>query len=59
MLRLAAHRRGAEGLPDSLASFEVVGRGGGWKPADAKGPPEEHKNEIPMENEVVNFSGNR
>ena len=50
---------GAEGLPYSLASFEVVGRGEGWKPADAKGPAEVHKNEIPMENEVVNFSGNR
>jgi len=49
---------GAEGLPYSLASFEVVGRGEGWKPADAKGPAEVHKNEIPMENEVVNFSGN-
>jgi hypothetical protein len=50
---------GAEGLPYSVASFEVVGRGEGWKPADAKGPAEVHKNEIPMENEVVNFSGNQ
>ena len=50
---------GAEGLPYSLASFEVVGRGEGWKPADAKGPAEVHKNEIPTENEVVNFPGNR
>lgn len=47
---------GAEGLPYSLASFEVVGSGWGWKPADAKGPAEVHKNEIPMENEVVNFA---
>lgn len=46
---------GAEGLPYALASFEVVGRGWEWKPADAKGPAEVHKNEIPMENEVVNF----
>jgi murein DD-endopeptidase len=46
---------GAEGLPYSLASFEVVGRGWGWKPADAKGPAEIHKNEMPLENEVVNF----
>lgn len=46
---------GAEGLPYSLASFEVVGHGWGWKPADAKGPAEMHKNEIPLENEVVNF----
>ena len=49
---------GAEGLPYSLASFEVVGKGWGWKPSDAKGPAEAHKNEIPMENEVVNFSPN-
>ena|SRR5215472_5596385 len=50
---------GAEGMPYSLASFEVVGRGEGWKPSDAKGPAEVHKNEIPTENEVVNFSGNQ
>jgi murein DD-endopeptidase len=47
---------GAEGLPYSLASFEVVGRGMGWKPSDAKGPAEVHKNEMPTENEVVNFA---
>jgi murein DD-endopeptidase MepM/ murein hydrolase activator NlpD len=47
---------GAEGLPYSLASFDVVGKGWGWKPADAKGPAEVHKNEIPIENEVVNFA---
>jgi murein DD-endopeptidase len=47
---------GAEGLPYSLASFEVVGHGWAWKPADAAGPAEVHRNEIPMENEVVNFS---
>ncbi|HEY6384171.1 MAG TPA: M23 family metallopeptidase, partial [Candidatus Acidoferrum sp.] len=47
---------GAEGLPYSLTSFEVVGHGWEWKPADAKGPAEVHKNEIPLENEVVNFT---
>jgi murein DD-endopeptidase len=47
---------GAEGLPYALPSFEVVGRGEEWKPADAKGPVEVHKNEIPLENEVVNFA---
>lgn len=47
---------GAEGLPYSLASFEVVGKGWGWKPTDSKAPAEVHKNEIPAENEVVNFS---
>ncbi len=49
---------GAEGLPYSLSSFAVVGRGEEWKPADAKGPAEVHQNEIPLENEVVNFLGN-
>jgi peptidase M23-like protein len=47
---------GAEGLPYSLASFEVVGHGWGWKPADTTAPAETHKNEIPLENEVVNFA---
>ena len=47
---------GAEGLPYLLASFEVVGHGWAWKPGDAAGPAEVHKNEIPMENEVVNFA---
>jgi hypothetical protein len=36
-----------------------VGHGWGWKPADAKGPAETHRNEIPMENEVVNFAPNQ
>jgi len=47
---------GAEGLPYSLASFQVVGHGWTWKPSDSTGPPELHKNEIPLENEVVNFA---
>jgi murein DD-endopeptidase len=47
---------GAEGLPYSLASFEVVGGGWGWKPGDSKAQTEVHKNEIPLENEVVNFA---
>jgi murein DD-endopeptidase len=45
---------GAEGLPYTLPSFDVVGSGFGWKPADAKGPAVTHKNEMPLENEVVN-----
>jgi murein DD-endopeptidase len=47
---------GAEGLPYSLASFDVVGHGWAWKPSDTTGPAEVHKNEIPLENEVVNFA---
>jgi hypothetical protein len=49
---------GAEGLPYSLPSFEVVGHGWGWTPAARKGPAEVHKNEIPLENEVVNLGAN-
>lgn len=49
---------GAEGLPYSLTSFEVVGHGEGLKANEMKGPVELHKNEIPMENEVVNLSDN-
>jgi murein DD-endopeptidase len=47
---------GAEGLPYSLASFEVVGHGWGWTAPNTKVAAETHKNEIPMENEVVNFA---
>lgn len=46
---------GAEGLPYSLPSFEVVGSGWNWKPSDAKGAPVVHQHELPLENEVVNF----
>jgi murein DD-endopeptidase len=46
---------GAEGLPYSLASFEVVGHGWDWTASNTKVTAETHKNEIPMENEVVNF----
>jgi murein DD-endopeptidase len=49
---------GAEGLPYALPAFEVVGKGWTWKPSDQKGPAELHKNEIPTENEVVNFVAN-
>ncbi|MGB6496971.1 MAG: M23 family metallopeptidase [Candidatus Acidiferrum sp.] len=49
---------GAEGLPYSLPSFEVVGHGWTWKPSDSQGPAEIHKNEMPTENEVVNFGTN-
>jgi murein DD-endopeptidase len=47
---------GAEGLPYSLASFAVVGHGWDWTAAGSKGPAELHTNEIPVENDVVNFT---
>ncbi len=50
---------GSEGLPYSLSSFEVEGKGWTWKPSDAKGGPETHRMEIPTENEVVRFASSR
>jgi len=49
---------GAEGLPYSLSSFEVVGHGWGWRATAEKGAAEVHKNELPLENEVVNLGAN-
>ena len=46
---------GSEGLPYQLRSFEVEGKGPDWKPSDAKGAPETHTLEIPLENEIVKF----
>jgi hypothetical protein len=46
---------GSEGLPYELRSFEVEGQGLGWKPSDAKGAPEGHTMELPLEDDVVRF----
>jgi murein DD-endopeptidase len=46
---------GSEGLPYAIASFEVQGRGWGWKSSEAKGAVEKHEGEMPLENEVVRF----
>jgi hypothetical protein len=46
---------GSEGLPYAFASFEVQGRGWGWKSTEAKGAAEKHEGEMPLENEVVRF----
>ncbi len=45
---------GAEGLPYAFPSFEIEGRGQGWKPTEAKGP-EKHIMEMPLQNVVVRF----
>lgn len=45
-----------EGLPYAFASFEVQGRGWGWKSSESKTPPEKHTMEIPLEWEVVRFN---
>lgn len=44
-----------EGLPYAFASFEVQGRGWGWKSSESKAAPEKHTMEIPLEWEVVRF----
>ena len=46
---------GSEGLPYALPSFEVQGRGWGWKPATPAAPAEKRQNEIPLESEVIRF----
>ena len=46
---------GSEGLPYLFPSFDVEGKGFGWKPSDARGAPEKHSMELPTENEVVRF----
>ena len=50
---------GSEGLPYLLPSFEVEGKGWGWKPSDATGAPEKRTMELPAEDEVVRFPSQR
>jgi Peptidase family M23 len=46
---------GSEGLPYAFRSFEVQGRGWGWKPTSPGSPTEKRQNEMPVELEVVRF----
>ncbi len=46
---------GSEGLPYALPSFEVQGKGFGWKPTSPAAPTEKRQNEMPLENEVIRF----
>jgi len=46
---------GSEGLPYALPSFEVQGRGFGWKPASPAAATEKRQNEMPLENEIIRF----
>lgn len=52
----ASSMLGCEGLPYAFASFEVLGKGEGWKPSESHGPGVKHEMEIPMEDEIVRFS---
>jgi murein DD-endopeptidase MepM/ murein hydrolase activator NlpD len=45
-----------EGIPYAFASFEVLGKGEGWKPSESHGPGVKHEMEIPTEDEIVRFS---
>ncbi|HKQ73123.1 MAG TPA: M23 family metallopeptidase [Blastocatellia bacterium] len=46
---------GADGLPYVLPTFEVQGKGWGWKPSGAQAATEKRQMELPLENEVVRF----
>ena len=46
---------GSEGLPYALPSFEVQGRGFGWKPTAPAAATEKRQNQMPVENEVIRF----
>ena len=46
---------GSEGLPYAFSSFEVQGKGWGWKPTSPPSPAEKRQNEMPVELEVVRF----
>ena len=50
---------GSEGLPYALQSFEVEGKGWGWKPGSSGAGSEKRGMEMPLENEVVRFPSDR
>jgi len=45
-----------EGLPYALTSYELQGKGEGWKPSEAHPAPVKHEMELPTEDEVFRFS---
>lgn len=50
---------GSEGLPYAFHSFEVQGKGWGWKAGSANSPTEKRQNEMPLDLEVIRFSFGR
>jgi murein DD-endopeptidase MepM/ murein hydrolase activator NlpD len=44
-----------EGLPYAFATYELQGKGDGWKPSDSHGAPVKEEMEIPTEDEVIRF----
>jgi len=49
---------GSEGLPYALQSFEVEGKGWGWKPGTSGASVQKREMEMPLELEVVRFPAN-
>ncbi len=49
----------SEGLPYSFESFEVQGKGWGWKPGSTSSKLEKREMEMPLELEVVRFPPDR
>jgi len=49
---------GSEGLPYALQSFEVEGKGWGWKPGASGASVQKRDMEMPLENEIVRFPAN-
>lgn len=47
---------GSEGLPYAFARFDLQGNGWGWKPSESKSPPAKVEMQIPLENDVLEFS---
>ena len=45
----------SEGLPYAFTSFEVQGKGWGWKPTTPAAATEKRQNEMPLELEVIRF----
>jgi murein DD-endopeptidase len=46
----------SEGLPYVFDSFEVQGKGWGWKPSDKDSPVEKRRLEMPLQDNVVRFA---
>ncbi len=46
---------GCEGLPYAFATYEMQGKGEGWKPSDSHAAAVKQEMEIPTEDEVIRF----
>jgi murein DD-endopeptidase len=55
----ASSELACEGIPYAFVSFEVQGKGWGWKSSESHDAPVVHEMEIPTEDEVVRFPPSR